>query len=100
MATIGTCSICGGSVQVPDAWWGTNPPVPVCSKCGATPIAPHGPMIPMRPNPMPGIPQTTDPIVDPDWKTTWGWPVPKGPTCTGTGDIQNDISTGKIKPIQ
>lgn len=32
---IGQCSLCGGNVTVPTAWWSTEPPVPHCKKCGA-----------------------------------------------------------------
>lgn len=46
--TIGTCSICGGAVVVPQAWCGINPPTPRCSGCGATPVQSHGPIIPMK----------------------------------------------------
>ena len=42
--TIGTCSNCGGPVTMPSMM--VNP-VPSCEKCGATPKAPHGPVIPM-----------------------------------------------------
>ena len=47
--TVGTCSICGGAVMVPDVWHGMTPPVPTCSSCGAIPREPHGPEIPMQP---------------------------------------------------
>ena len=47
---IGTCSICGGRVEVPDVWYGLNPPTPTCQSCGAI-SAQHGPVIQMRPNP-------------------------------------------------
>ena len=49
MQTIGTCSLCGGPVQLPLAWWGTVAPVPSCSTCGAVPANPHGPVIQMEP---------------------------------------------------
>ena len=45
---IGTCSICGGAVTVPDAWGGIIPPTPTCQSCGAA-AAQHGPIIEMRP---------------------------------------------------
>lgn len=45
----GTCSLCGGAVTTPFAWWGVIPPTPTCSSCGAIPAAPHGPVIPMQP---------------------------------------------------
>ena len=47
--TLGTCSVCGGPVTVPTAWWGLFPPTPCCENCGAVPEAAHGPIIPMRP---------------------------------------------------
>jgi hypothetical protein len=49
MTTIGTCSICGGPVQVPTHWAATIPPVPTCAHCGATKQDAHGPVIKMRP---------------------------------------------------
>lgn len=45
--TIGTCSLCGGAVTVPDPWMGVTPPTPTCSKCNAVPAHAHGPTIPM-----------------------------------------------------
>lgn len=48
--TIGTCSICGGPVRVPSAWWSVIPPTPRCAQCGAT-KASHGPVIDMQPSP-------------------------------------------------
>lgn len=48
--TVGTCSICGGRVSTPEAWYATVPPVPRCESCGATMSAPWGPIIiPMTP---------------------------------------------------
>lgn len=47
--TIGTCSICGGPVQVPAVFWGVNPPPPTCAKCGAVKKGGHGPTIDMEP---------------------------------------------------
>lgn len=47
--TIGTCSICGGPVQVPDVWMGIVPPTPTCARCGATARDSFGPLIPMKP---------------------------------------------------
>lgn len=32
---IGKCSICGGSVEVPDVWYGIDPPKGTCRNCGA-----------------------------------------------------------------
>jgi hypothetical protein len=49
MQNIGTCSICGGAVQIPTMWGGSIPPTPQCSTCGATPEAPHGRVIKMVP---------------------------------------------------
>lgn len=46
--TVGTCSICGGRVSVPFAWWGIYPPVPTCESCGAT-KRDHGPVVDMEP---------------------------------------------------
>lgn len=48
-ATIGTCSLCGGSVtQHSGAWYGVVPPTPTCSRCGAVPARRPGPVIPME----------------------------------------------------
>lgn len=45
---IGTCSICGGDVQVfSGAWGGINPPTPSCVSCHATPRN-VGPVIQME----------------------------------------------------
>lgn len=50
MKTIGTCSICGGPVQIPSAWsHATLPPPQKCAKCGAKPREPYGRTIPMEP---------------------------------------------------
>jgi hypothetical protein len=49
MATVGTCGNCGGPVEVPDAWYGTVPPIPTCRSCGATMARPFGPTLPMNP---------------------------------------------------
>lgn len=46
---LGTCSLCGGPVTVPPAWYGMLPPVPTCADCGARPKQPHGPVIKMEP---------------------------------------------------
>lgn len=32
---LGTCSICGGPVFVPDYWLCIFPPTPTCQHCGA-----------------------------------------------------------------
>lgn len=42
---IGTCSICGGAVVMPNMM--VNP-VPHCTGCGAYARNPHGPVIPME----------------------------------------------------
>ena len=47
---IGTCSICGGAVTMPFAWWSVLPPTPTCSQCGAT-AAQYGPVVQMQPRP-------------------------------------------------
>lgn len=47
--TIGTCSICGGRVQIPAIWNGIIPPTATCSACGAVGIDDFGTVIPMRP---------------------------------------------------
>jgi len=50
---VGSCSICGGSVEGErGAWYSVNPPPPDrCTSCGAT----RGDdVIEMRPNPRPG----------------------------------------------
>lgn len=47
---IGTCSLCGGRVTLPEFWWGTTPPVPTCECCGGV-KADHGPVIDMKPAP-------------------------------------------------
>lgn len=48
---IGTCSLCGGAVTVPQAWGGWPPPVPTCQNCGATKRASHGQIIEMERRP-------------------------------------------------
>lgn len=47
--TIGTCSICGGRVSIPNEWLSVTPPIPTCDGCGAKPVQPHGPIIQMEP---------------------------------------------------
>lgn len=47
---VGTCSLCGGAVTVPSVFWSIVPPIPTCSRCGATPSQPHGPVIEMQPS--------------------------------------------------
>ncbi len=46
---IGKCSICGGRVTLPDAWYGVNPPIATCETCYAT--QDNLPVIKMRPTP-------------------------------------------------
>jgi hypothetical protein len=49
MKTIGTCSICGGPVQVPEEITSeTTSTMPKCANCGATPESPHGPTLKMK----------------------------------------------------
>ncbi len=48
MAIIGTCSLCGGRVTVPDVWMGIYPPTPQCESCHAV-AADSGPVIKMKP---------------------------------------------------
>ncbi len=65
---VGTCSICGGAVTLPLAWYSVTPPVATCSRCGAV-AAQHGPVIPMvRPTHVPAVfgPETT-PSVPWEW---------------------------------
>ena len=45
MSTIGTCSRCGGAVQVPEFWSGMIPPTPTCIRCGAKAKEPYGRVI-------------------------------------------------------
>ena len=35
MVVIGRCSICGGNVEIPDVWYGVDPPKGTCRSCGA-----------------------------------------------------------------
>lgn len=44
---IGTCSVCGGRVAVPNIWHGIYPPKPSCIDCDAV-AASSGPVIPMK----------------------------------------------------
>ena len=48
MRILGTCSLCGGAVGIPETWMGEVPPIPKCISCGATRKQPHGPMIDME----------------------------------------------------
>lgn len=63
MPTIGTCNLCGGPVQTPDLWAGTQPPQPECAHCHAIPVTPYGPIIPMQLKRYP-------------WPTTAAYPTP------------------------
>ena len=47
----GTCSLCGGPVVLPIAWWSVVPPQPTCKECGAVAKTDYGPVIPMQPAP-------------------------------------------------
>jgi len=44
---IGSCSLCGGDVVIPEGWMSILPPRPTCRKCHAT-AKPSGPVIPME----------------------------------------------------
>ena len=33
---LGACSLCGGTVEIPDTWMGIDPPRPQCRRCHAT----------------------------------------------------------------
>lgn len=48
--TVGTCSLCGGRVAVPTVWGSLLPPIPTCTRCGATAAQNYGPTIPMVPS--------------------------------------------------
>lgn len=45
MNRVGTCSLCGGPVEVPAHMIN---PVPVCRTCGAIARVPHGPVVEME----------------------------------------------------
>lgn len=45
---LGSCSICGGDVVMPNAWYSVKPPVPTCERCGAKAVQ-HKPIIEMAP---------------------------------------------------
>lgn len=68
---IGKCSLCGGRVTVPIAWWSVVPPVPTCERCGAVADT----VIPMKPR-----------------------PNPLGPGCHLCGAIGAHFCTGGQKP--
>lgn len=42
---IGTCSQCGGPVEVPHAYYSIYLPTPTCRNCGARAASNHGPII-------------------------------------------------------
>jgi len=46
---IGTCSLCGGPVVIPDTWYGVCRPIPSCERCGAIPKTTFGSVIEMTP---------------------------------------------------
>jgi hypothetical protein len=48
---LGSCSICGGPVVVPTAYWSVIAPIPECASCGAIKADTHGPVVPMVPCP-------------------------------------------------
>lgn len=45
MNRIGTCSLCGGPVELPAMMIN---PVPCCTRCGAIAKVPHGPVVEME----------------------------------------------------
>lgn len=45
---VGTCSLCGGPVKVPEMWMGIDPPIPQCSSCGASKKNKYGNVIEME----------------------------------------------------
>lgn len=45
MQIIGTCSLCGGPVEIPEAYVGV--PTKTCRDCGAVPAPGYGPVIQM-----------------------------------------------------
>ena len=72
--TLGTCSLCGGRVTVPDAWWCLDPPVPTCQQCRARQKPSHGPVIEMDPasRPLPdGVPSYKE-LVQRAWERQRG----------------------------
>lgn len=90
---IGTCSLCGGPVESPDAWLGMLPAPATCKNCGA--VRPqYGPVIEMhRPaSPLP----TPSPLFD------TGKPNVFGPATGSTGEpppyTGRTVSTGGGRP--
>ena len=68
--TIGTCSLCGGPVQIPGIWMGIFPPTPTCGHCGAVAAQTFGPTIPMVPV-TPLSPRTSPFTVNPNTPMVW-----------------------------
>ncbi len=87
MNTIGTCSKCGGAVQVPVSWGSTIPPVPTCATCGATAKASHGPVIPTEVDPK-MIPKS--PMREPEKRTVY---ITKYALTQGVYPIEVVLST-------
>jgi len=65
--TMGTCSQCGGRVTVPEAWYGTRPPIPACENCGARMEKPWGPIITTTPRVIPTRPEEGSFAMGVDW---------------------------------
>jgi len=45
---VGSCSICGGLVTIPNYLHSVTKPIPICQNCGATMKLPEIPMVPMK----------------------------------------------------
>ena len=58
---LGTCSLCGGRVSMPDAWSTIAAPQPRCQSCFAVPEQAWGPIIRMRPEMLPNTVSTAEP---------------------------------------
>lgn len=81
---IGTCSLCGGPVEAPDAWMGILPAPATCKNCGA--VRPqHGPVIDMQRPEKGGV------------FKGGVYPVP-GSTGEPPPDIGHTVSTGGGQP--
>lgn len=63
-APIGTCSICGGPVCVPQMWHSIQQPIPACARCGAIQACTFGPVIEMQPLKQCVSVWTTDFVID------------------------------------
>jgi hypothetical protein len=87
--TIGTCSLCGGPVQVPSVWMGVVPPTPACASCGAT-AAQHGPVIPMLPAQAPVVPGRVP---------RWGGLDFLDPGGIVIGDVSDGRSASNAEPL-